>query len=153
MQPRASATLPLVLVASVLVSLRTSLAQISVVQYQAAGSCSGSISTEQLRVLPDDYERAVLQGFATTTSGTGLSAIARQLQGCLFQSYDPAFDALIGNNRTLYQVGPTRKYNWAHEGAAYLPGQCQELFLAGTAAQLAKVGLVVKSIGYTGPRA
>ncbi|KAK9826520.1 hypothetical protein WJX74_000193 [Apatococcus lobatus] len=124
----ASASLPLLLVALFLGSFGKILAQISSVRYQAAGSCS--ISTEQLRVLPTDYERDVLQAFTTTTAGTGLAAAAQELQNCLFQSYDPAFDVLIGNNRTLYQVGPTRSYNWAHEGTAYLPDSNEVLFFS-----------------------
>lgn len=109
------------LVAFFLVGLISSCAQIT--ELAARSSCS--VGSEQLRVLPNDYERGVLQAFTTTTAGPGTPQAIKQLQGCTFQSYSPAFDMLVGSNRTLLQVGPTRNYNWAHEGATYLPGQPQ----------------------------
>ena len=84
------------------------------------------VSTEDLRVLPDDFNRAVLVPFTNTSlNGSGLISEAAYLQPCQFQSFDPSFDSLLGSNRTIYQLGPDRTYNWAHEGAAYLPGQLQ----------------------------
>ena len=84
------------------------------------------VSQEDLRVLPSaGFSRSVLKSFtSTTTAGAQPTPIpfAANLSGCLFQSYDPKFDALIGNNRTLYQVGPSRSQPWAVESPAYLPG-------------------------------
>ena len=42
---------------------------------------------------------------------------------CTFLSFDPSFEALIGSNRTVYQVGPSKPGSfWACESPTYLPG-------------------------------
>ena len=71
------------------------------------------------------FIRSVFQPFTNTTLAGSQEPVplAANLTGCLFQSYEPAFDALIGStNRTIYQVGPTRSEPWAVESPAYLPG-------------------------------
>lgn len=84
-------------------------------------------SQEDLRVLPSSgFSRSVLRPFtSTTTPGAQAPApvpAAAELSNCLFQSFDPAFDSLIGDNRTIYQVGPTSSEPWAVESPAYLSG-------------------------------
>ncbi len=81
-----------------------------------------SISTEEIRVLPNDYQRSVLQPFVSTVAGENFNESAADLAACRYLSFDPAFDLLIGSNRTLYQIGLDRPYNFAHEGGIYLPG-------------------------------
>ena len=98
------------------------LAQVTKV-YQAsgtAGECAAQVN--QLRVLPSGFNRSVLQPFTTTSSANSLVPVAAELAACQFISFDPAFDQIIGTDRILFQVGPNRTYNWAHEGATYLPG-------------------------------
>ena len=52
---------------------------------------------------------------------THQGATTRASVSCL-QSFDPAFDELIGDNQTVYKVGPTRDVIWAAESPAYLSG-------------------------------
>ena len=52
---------------------------------------------------------------------THQGAMSRASVSCL-QSFDPAFDELIGDNQTVYKVGPTRDVIWAAESPAYLSG-------------------------------
>ena len=83
------------------------------------------VSQEALRVLPSSgFTRSVLEPFTNTTLAGSQESLplAVNLTGCLFQAYDPAFDAVIGNNWTVYQVGPTCSEPWAVESPAYLPG-------------------------------
>ncbi len=104
--------------------LPLSLQQVVPATQQLSGYCH--VTQENLRVLPSaGFSRSVLKPYtSTTTSGAQPTPIqsAANLSGCLFQSYDPKFDALIGNNRTVYQVGPSRSEPWAVESPAYLPG-------------------------------
>ncbi len=104
--------------------LPLSLQQVVPAKQQLSGYCH--VSQEDLRVLPSSgFSRSVLKPYtSTTTVGAQPTPIqsAANLSGCLFQSYDPRFDALIGNNQTIYQVGPSRSEPWAVESPAYLPG-------------------------------
>ena len=104
--------------------LPLSLQQIVPATLGLSGLCH--VSQEDLRVLPSSgFTRAVLQPLTNTTFAGSQEPVplAANLTSCLFQSYDPAFDALIGStNRTIYQVGPTRSEPWAVESPAYLPG-------------------------------
>lgn len=104
--------------------LPLSLQQIVPATLGLSGLCH--VSQEDLRVLPSSgFIRSVFQPFTNTTLAGSQEPVplAANLTGCLFQSYEPAFDALIGStNRTIYQVGPTRSEPWAVESPAYLPG-------------------------------
>ena len=100
-----------------------SLQQIVPADLGLSGFCP--VSQGALRVLPSSgFTRSVLQPFTNTTLAGSQKPLplAANLTDCLFQSYDPAFDAIIGDNRTVYQVGPTRSVPWAVESPAYLPG-------------------------------
>lgn len=103
--------------------LPSSLQQVVPATLGLSGLCH--VSQTGLRVLPSSgFTRTVLQPF-TNTTGVGTKdvvPVVANLSSCLFQSYDPAFDAIIGNNRTIYQVGPRRSEPWAVESPAYLPG-------------------------------
>ena len=104
--------------------LPLSLQQVVPATLGLSGLCHAS--QEDLRVLPSSgFTRSVFQPFTNTTLAGSQEPVpqAANLTDCLFQSYDPAFDALIGSsNRTIYQVGPTRSEPWAVESPAYLPG-------------------------------
>ena len=83
------------------------------------------VSQEDLRVLPSTgFSRDPINYYtSTTTLPTGAPAPSVPSPNCLFQSYDPAFDTLIGNNRTIYQVGPSNPgFPIAVESPAYLAG-------------------------------
>lgn len=94
------------------------------------------VRQEDLRVLPSSgFRRSVLEPFSNTTyaGSQELVPIAANLKHCLFESYDPAFDAIIGSNdRTIYQVGPTRSEAWAVESPAYLSGTALRVVIAVT---------------------
>ena len=104
--------------------LPLSLQQVVPAALGSSGLCH--VSQEDLRVLPSSgFTRSTLEPFTNTTyaGSEELVPIAANLTGCLFESYDPAFDAIIGSTtRTIYQVGPTRSEPWAVESPAYLPG-------------------------------
>lgn len=103
--------------------LPISLQQIVPADLGLSGYCP--VSQQALRVLPSSgFTRSVLQPFTNTTLAGSQEPLplAANLTDCLFQSYDAAFDAIIGDNRTVYQVGPTRSEPWAVESPAYLPG-------------------------------
>ena len=99
------------------------LAQVTEVYQTAAASSECAAPIDQLRVLPSGFNRSVLQPFTTTSSANILVPVAAELSACQFISFDPAFDQIIGTDRTIFQVGPSKTYNWAHEGATYLPGE------------------------------
>ena len=112
------------------------------------GGLSGfcPVSQEALRVLPSSgFTRSVLQPFTTTTLAGSQEPLplAANLTECLFQSYDPAFDAIIGDNRTVYQVGPTRSEPWAVESPAYLPGITLPNLVVGRTVQAFRKGRIL----------
>ena len=109
--------------------LPLSLQQVAIATLPLSGLCQparGHVSQGDLRVLPSSgFTRAVTQPFTNTTfvGSQETVPVAANLTGCLFQSYDPAFDALLDSaDREIYQVGPTRSEPWAVESPAYLPG-------------------------------
>ena len=87
------------------------LGQISDLGTQAPAQGTCSVSTEELRVLPNDYQRSVLGAFSSVSSVNSLTPVIPATASCRFLSFDPAFDQIIGSNGTLYQVGPNRTYN------------------------------------------
>ena len=100
-----------------------SLQQVVPASLPLSGLCD--VSQQDLRVLPAaGFSRSVLAPYTNTTT-VGVPPVpipsVANLSGCLFQSYDPKFDRIIGNNQTIYQVGPTRSVPWAVESPAYLP--------------------------------
>lgn len=109
-----------------------SLQQVVPASLPLSGLCH--VSQQDLRVLPaSGFSRSVLAPYTNTTT-TGVPPVpipsVANLSGCLFQSYDPRFDRIIGNNQTVYQVGPTRSVPWAVESPAYLPGSLVSSFCA-----------------------
>ena len=108
--------------------LHLSLQQVVPAKLPLSGLCH--VSQEDLRVLPSSgFNRSVLKPFtSTTTIGAPAPAPVSSvvnLSGCLFQSYDAAFEAIIGANQTVYQVGPTKTQPRAVESPAYLSGTAE----------------------------
>ena len=107
-----------------LICVRGSAGQITAVQLGSRkGLCA--VPTQEIRVLPEEFNRNLTEPF---TSTSGASQI-EQLAGCQFLSFDPAFDALLGTNRTFYQLGLNSTFNYAFEGPVYLPGQSPRILI------------------------
>ena len=64
-----------------------------------------TVSSEAIRVFPSEgFTRSALEPLTATRSvapGAALVPLASELTGCLFQSFDPSFDKLLGENRTI----------------------------------------------------
>ena len=85
-----------------------------------------SIPEEVVRVLPSSgFSRSPEQSWAATHFDAGPDAALKDLDisSCLYWSFDPSFEDLLGPNPTIYQVGPTTTTYTYTETPAYLPGE------------------------------
>lgn len=81
-----------------------------------------SIPEEVVRVLPSSgFSRSPSESWVHTLVGSDMSL--SNLSSCLYWSFDPSFDALLGPNPTIYQVGPTTTTYTYTETPAFLPGK------------------------------
>ena len=97
-----------------------------VVPYDSPTTRLCSVTQEQLRVLPSaGFGRGPLQPYQSTqfAPASAPQPAVSDLSDCLYVSFDPEFESLLGDNRTIYQVGPSRQELWAVETPAWLPGE------------------------------
>ena len=109
---------PLLVALAGLFCFRDAFAQITAVQLGSlAGLCT--LLTTDVLVLPNGYNRSLEEPLTSTVGDAQLESLAN----CQFISFDPSFEALLGSNRTIYQLGGNFTSNVAFEGPVYLPGK------------------------------
>ena len=82
------------------------------------------VSQEDLRVLPaSGFSRDPIDYYTSTKDVAGAPIPSVPSANCLFQSYSPLFDELMGDNLTVYRVGPVSStFPSTTESPAYLAG-------------------------------
>ena len=107
------------LLLAALTAVKLCLAQISRADLGLSGICrlgDGSAA------LPAGFHRSILQPLSSLTVDGQPHRPAQRLGGCQYVSASAEFDRLLGPQPTLYQIGDLQPFNWAFEGAAWLPG-------------------------------
>ena len=81
------------------------------------------IPQETVRVLPaSGFSRSPLQSWTQTRFNAGPNTTIEDYANCLYWSFSPDFEDLLGPEPTIYQVGPTVDTYTYTETPAFLPG-------------------------------